>query len=66
MQVCIQIINFIVSKTYKHQGRNNLVKSRLIHINEGACKNLEIVLEVKIHEKLIGAFKVQFFKKKAW
>jgi len=59
MQVWIQISNFIVSKTYKHQGRNNLVKSRLMHINGGACKTPEIVLEVKIHEKLIGAFKVQ-------
>jgi hypothetical protein len=31
---------------------------------EGACKNPEIVLEIKIHEKLIRAFKVQFLKKK--
>jgi len=30
-----------------------------MHINGGACKTPEIVLEVKIHEKLIGAFKVQ-------
>jgi hypothetical protein len=59
MQVWIQIINFIVSKTYNHQGTNNLVKSRLMNINEGACKNPEIALEVKIHEKLIGALKVQ-------